>query len=66
MALDGGDDRGERRFRDRLPRWLFYRVVEEPVWLYLFWLTICVVLATVIIWGILSGATPCPAGTPGC
>jgi len=66
MALDGGDDSGKRRFRDRLPRWLFYRVVEEPVWLYLFWLTICVVLATATIYSILSGSVPCPDPTSGC
>ncbi|HEY8767119.1 MAG TPA: hypothetical protein VIP09_07645 [Dehalococcoidia bacterium] len=65
MAL-GGEDDENGGFRDRLHQFLFRRVFGEPVWLYLFWLTVCVVLSTVIIWGILSGATPCPAGTPGC
>jgi hypothetical protein len=66
MTLDGEDDSGAQRFRDRLHEFMFRRVIGEPVWLYLFWLTVCVVLSTVIIWGILSGATSCPAGTPGC
>jgi len=50
----------------RVRRILNHRIIEEPVWVYIVWITICTVLTVAIIWGILSGSTPCPSGTPGC
>ena len=55
-----------RRLVDLIHRAMIHRIVDEPVWAYLLWLTICGVAAVAIIWGILSGAASCPAGTPGC
>ena len=55
-----------RDFGERLRYFLTYRIIDEPVWLYLLWLTICLVISVAIVWGILSGEASCPAGTPGC
>jgi hypothetical protein len=50
----------------RLRAAMTYRLIGEPVWLYVLWLTICLVVSIAIIWGIVSGEASCPAGTPGC
>lgn len=55
-----------QHLRDLAPDWLFYRVIEEPVWLYILWVTVCVVLSAAIIYSILSGSVPCPDPGSGC
>ncbi len=50
----------------RVRRLMTYRIIDEPVWLYVLWITICLVISVAIVWGILSGEASCPAGTPGC
>jgi hypothetical protein len=50
----------------RVRRLMTYRIIDEPVWLYVVWITICLVISVAIVWGILSGEASCPAGTPGC
>ncbi|MEO8458230.1 MAG: hypothetical protein ABI559_10495 [Chloroflexota bacterium] len=59
-------DSERRDLIGRLRELMTYRVVGEPVWLYVLWLTICLVVSVAIVWGIASGAASCPAGTPGC
>jgi hypothetical protein len=67
MVTGGGGHEGwRRRLRNRMPDWLFYRLIGEPVWLYLFWITLCVVLAIGTTYSILSGSVPCPDPTSGC
>jgi Fe2+ transport system protein B len=65
MAVQDDDGRTERFF-DRVHRLMYTRVIGEPVWLYVLWIIVCLVLAIGTVYSILSGSVPCPDPTSGC